>query len=55
MKDVFLHVSALPAELLPFSEALLERRIRFDIIDGKRGPVACNVRVNNEQQRRHLD
>ncbi len=43
-KDTFFHFTDLDGTLR-FGEALLERRVEFDMIDTARGPKAVNVRA----------
>jgi len=41
--DIFFHCSEL-AKDLEWNEALIERRVSFDILDTKKGPRAIHIR-----------
>lgn len=43
--QLFFHVSDICDDTLAFDETLVERRVRFDIIQGPRGPRATNIRA----------
>lgn len=43
-KDVFLHVSAMPPGTI-FDDALIERRVSFDVEKSEKGPRAVNVQL----------
>lgn len=42
--DAFVHINDCADELLPFSQALKDKRVQFDVTENDRGLRAVNVR-----------